>query len=227
MADFLTAYKAYIQPIEGGYVNNPSDKGGETYAGIARNYHSTWSGWSYIDNIKKTRAIKRNEKFPALDDPTTSFYKGMWDAIKFSQINNQDVANILFDWYVNSGSNAFNTKAVETFGVQEILNKWFGKNIATDGAIGPQTIAAINSVDASKLYTIIKEQRKVFFDYLVKKDSSQATFYNGWLNRLKAFPDVISSHLAVTGLIGALLLAGAIWYFSSEKPVKRIEVKEA
>ena len=35
MADFRLAYKK-IEAAEGGYVNDPDDKGGETYKGISR-----------------------------------------------------------------------------------------------------------------------------------------------------------------------------------------------
>ena len=45
MADFLPAYEAMIRN-EGGYVLHdvPGDRGGQTYAGIARNMNLRWPG---------------------------------------------------------------------------------------------------------------------------------------------------------------------------------------
>ena len=52
MADFRLAYKK-IEAAEGGYVNDPDDKGGETYKGISRKANPDWDGWISIDQIKK------------------------------------------------------------------------------------------------------------------------------------------------------------------------------
>jgi lysozyme family protein len=213
MADFVTAYKTYIQPAEGGYVNDPADKGGETYGGIARNIFPTWAGWSVIDAMKKTSGtIKRYTMIPQLDKAVQDFYQlNLWNKNNFGLISSQDVANILFDWFVNSGSNAFNTKSTETFGVQEILNRDFKKGISTDGAMGPQTVNAINSVDAAKLYDIIKTERKRFYDTIVAKNPSQEVFYKGWLNRLKLFPESITPVSAGLGLLGIFIVGGLLY----------------
>jgi lysozyme family protein len=220
MASFDIAYNNFVKPIEGGYSNIASDRGGETYAGISRPNWPTWSGWPVIDSIKAQSGgtIKRNAKFPQLDASVTAFYKSMWDKNYFGQINNQDVANILFDWYVNSGSLAFDTRPEETYGVQEILVKWFGKNISADGAMGPQTVAAINSVDAAKLHTIIKEQRKIFYDWIVANNASQQTYYKGWLARLSKFPELVKPGVGIVLVL--LLIAGGIYLaynYSSDK----------
>lgn len=39
---------------EGGYVDDPSDAGGETYRGISRRYHPRWHGWDLIDGQRKS-----------------------------------------------------------------------------------------------------------------------------------------------------------------------------
>ena len=44
---------------EGGYVNDPSDSGGETYCGIARNSNPKWEGWKIVDAHKP---LKWNQK---------------------------------------------------------------------------------------------------------------------------------------------------------------------
>ena len=56
MADFNKAYKATMGH-EGGYVDDPADKGGETYKGIARRYNPGWGGWKQIDPLFKIMNI--------------------------------------------------------------------------------------------------------------------------------------------------------------------------
>jgi lysozyme family protein len=51
MAHFKTAY-ALTMGHEGIYSNNPKDRGGETYKGIARKFHPSWEGWKAIDRMK-------------------------------------------------------------------------------------------------------------------------------------------------------------------------------
>lgn len=202
MASFDQAYKKYIQPWEGGYDNNPADKGGETYAGIARNFHPTWSGWAYIDEKKKLGAIKNNQKFPAIQDKVDKFYLlAMWEPNNFGQINAQPVADILFDWYVNSGSNAARTKGSETFGVDEILNRDFGFNLPNDSKFDTATINAINKVDSTRLYNTIKKERINFYNQLIKNNPSQKVFEKGWLARINSFPDIV-----VAGASGLIIL---------------------
>ena len=57
MADFEKAFAKIIK-AEGGYVNNPNDKGGETYMGITRKNHSKLKMWKLIDELKNILNIK-------------------------------------------------------------------------------------------------------------------------------------------------------------------------
>lgn len=192
MASFDIAYNKYIKPNEGGYVNDPVDKGGETYAGIARNFHPNWSGWSYIDFIKKTKGpIARNAKLPDVQAQVDEFYRAWWDSKLFGQINSQEVANLLFDFNVNSGS------AIKI--VQRIVG------VTADGAMGPNTIAAINKANPSKLHAELKAARKSLYDSLVAKDPTQQKFYAGWINRLSKFPDLVAVGITGLGIIIAIV----------------------
>lgn len=55
MANFQRSFSK-TSVFEGGYANNPNDKGGETYRGIARNHHPKWAGWKIIDTYSKIGA---------------------------------------------------------------------------------------------------------------------------------------------------------------------------
>lgn len=203
MANFDITYNKYIKPIEGGYVNHPSDKGGETYGGIARRFHPNYIiVWNVIDNYKNTVGpIKRNQKFPQLDAHVKKFYSDMFHNTGFHMINSQELADIIFDWYVNSGSSAFNTSSKDTFGVDEILAVKFGKDVPVDGKFDRKTLDAVNSVDVARLHAEIKSARENFYNTLVKKDPSQSDFINGWLRRIRAFPDLKKVGLGIGGIL--------------------------
>lgn len=198
MADFSIAYNKFIKPAEGGYANVQGDKGGETYAGISRVFHPTWTGWEFIDTYKKQNgAIPNNKTFPSLADQVEGFYMDMWSTVKLSQVKNQDVANIIFDFYVNSEKTAIKK-------VQTLLG------IPADGIVGPQTIAAINGKNADVLYNDLKILRKQFYESIVQRDPTQSKFLTGWLNRLAMFGEI---SLASVGLIVLLLVSFIILMF--------------
>ncbi len=104
MANFTQAYKL-TSAHEGGYVKDPTDRGGETYKGISRVHHPRWGGWRKID------AARRKADFPGLLDGdrslqamVKSFYKeNYWDRFLGDDIADQEVANELYDTAVNMG----------------------------------------------------------------------------------------------------------------------------
>jgi lysozyme family protein len=194
MADFNIAYEKFVKPFEGGYVNNPNDKGGETYAGIARKFNPKWKGWDFIDFKKRTKPgeVKTNAFFPDIDYLVVDFYKSLWNRHKLSEIKSQDVANIFFDFIVNSG-----TRAIKK--VQKLLK------IKDDGIIGNQTINAINNENPAKLNNEIKKLRKNFYKNIVLRDPSQNVFAQGWKNRINAFPTLPTSGITTVLLFIAIL----------------------
>jgi lysozyme family protein len=48
---FEEAFKVVVTD-EGGYSNNPNDRGAETYRGISRKFHPDWRGWPIVDTAK-------------------------------------------------------------------------------------------------------------------------------------------------------------------------------
>lgn len=205
MAKFSTAYEKYVKPSEGGYANIAADKGGETYAGIARNYHPTWQGWIIID-MKKSRyangVIPRNEVFEDMDFLVTRFYQDMWDRNYFSQVQSQEVANLLFDYYVNSGASAIKA-------IQRLVN------VTADGAMGTKTIAAINAANANQLHDALKKQRGEFYESLIQKNPSQEIFRTGWFARLAQFPDLTSPG-GIGIVVGILAVVGLVFFLTRD-----------
>lgn len=137
MANFTIALKKVLKN-EGGYANNPNDAGGETYKGISRKNHSTWTGWVSIDQIKKAhpKGFKTIlEHTPELQDKVKEFYKRrFWDELCLDSCGNQELANQAFDMAVNAGIKA---------GVK-ILQKVIG--VPADGILGSVTKQAIAKI---------------------------------------------------------------------------------
>lgn len=172
MAEFLHAYKRTAQ-YEGGYANVEDDKGGETYAGISRKYYPNWEGWKIVDANKP---LKRGEfiKSVYLDSLIRLFYKReKWDTIKGDYIDDQLLADFLYDYNAHSG-----TRSIEK--LQHILH------ITEDGIFGSQTLAAVNAADAAKVFTALKNERKSFLMHLASQ-RGQEKFRAGWLDRINRF----------------------------------------
>lgn len=165
MADFQPAFDRMIEN-EGGYrlTSISNDRGGQTYAGIARNFHPDWPGWKIIDrndmgNMELTYLVH-------------DFYKAQfWDRICGDDIQKNAIAAAIFDFAVNAGVATAAKLAQLTAG--EI----------PDGRIGPKTIAALNAMDEGVFvlkYTLAKVAR---YAEICNKDRDQGKFLLGWLNR--------------------------------------------
>jgi len=104
MAKFDIAYKRTAK-FEGGYVYDPDDNGGETYAGISRKANPRWLGWKTIDLAKKKSGFPKNLADNAvLKQQVKTLYKtNYWNPIWGDRINRQEVANEIYDFGVNAG----------------------------------------------------------------------------------------------------------------------------
>ena len=160
----------FILSFEGGFVNDPVDRGGATNKGVTL---STWRKVGYdkdgdgdidVDDLK---LITDAEAVNAVLRP---HYWNRWQA---DQIANQSLANILVDWVWGSGANGIKIPQ-GLLGVQQ------------DGIVGSKTLSALNSQDPQAFFNLIKNRRVQFFNSIVKRDPSQKRFLKGWLRRLNS-----------------------------------------
>lgn len=102
MAKFEIAYKK-TGGWEGGWNHIKQDRGGETYKGIARNFFPRWAGWKIVDSRKP---LKHGQIIndSMLDNLVKQFYKTeFWDVVGGDLIEDQSIANTLYDFGVNAG----------------------------------------------------------------------------------------------------------------------------
>lgn len=204
MADFSIAYNGFVAPSEGYYGWLSGDSGGETYAGIARNYNTSWPGWTVVDSYKKTKTggqpLPNNTQVPGLDQMVTDYYKSLWVKNLMDQLVNQDVANIFFDMVVNAGGNGV-----------KLMQKIVGTT--QDGIMGPKTVAAINSYpDQNSLNDLYKQARETYYRNLATSNPNDAAFLTGWLNRLEQFPTLSTGVKIGAVIVGVLLIFALIMF---------------
>lgn len=161
IAAFPGAFDAMIKR-EGGFVlhNVAGDRGGATYAGIARNMNPRWAGWEAID---------RGET-PATSLVREFYKREYWDRVRGDDLPDQ-IASSLFDFAVNAGVKVAIKLAQVVAGV------------APDGVIGDKTVAALNAMNPEffrSAYALAKVKR---YAEIVNRDRSQGKFLLGWINR--------------------------------------------
>lgn len=163
MAD-INKLSPKIAKWEGGYVNDPVDRGGCTNMGVTL---ATYR--KYINPNGTCADVKRmtHEQYSLV-------LRRYWDRWKADEIHDQQVADLLVDWVYHSG----------VWGIkipQDILG------VTTDGIVGPVTIAAVNRQDPREFHAKVWERRKRFLHGIVAARPVQQRFLKGWLNRLNDF----------------------------------------
>jgi lysozyme family protein len=187
MADFKIAHDETMGN-EGGYANNPADAGGETYKGIARKFWGSWRGWVIIDRaiaslVKQppygTREYRNwtdhlNKQLAGLNslqELVLAFYRvNFWDKYRLTEIQNQQVANWLYDHAVNGGGRG-------AMWMQEAAG------VTADGDIGPKSVEAINAAIPADLLNKAREIAKNYRLAKVEKYPDQKQFLHSWLSR--------------------------------------------
>ena len=143
---------------EGGYVNDPRDHGGETMMGVTKNAWSTW--------IK--RPINDGEMARLTKEDITPFYKALYFDKAYCPDLPIGVDYLVFDAAVNMGVG----QAVR------LLQRALG--VVADGAIGPNTLKAINEADAKELIQKFSDAKTTFYKGL----GNFNVYGTGWLKRV-------------------------------------------
>jgi lysozyme family protein len=164
MASFEQAFKITVN-IEKGYVNDPDDRGGETKYGISKASFPNED----IPNLTPERAAELYKQF-------------WWDELLLTEINNQIIANKIFDIAVNT-SFPSNHKSIAITILQRAIRSATGMFLDEDGVIGQHTINATNACDYKGLIVALKSELAGYYRCLVVKNPVNVKYINGWLNR--------------------------------------------
>jgi len=150
----------FVLEHEGGLANHPYDRGGLTYRGIARNAWPQWEGWKYIDK-GETPPVELVRKF---------YYENFWVRLRCDSLP-VPIAIFLFDSAVGSG--------------HVLPTRWLQRAIGAkdDGIMGTETIQKAQQVPLQAVVDSMLRRRILLYDHIVRNDSKQRVFLDGWLRR--------------------------------------------
>ena len=158
--------------FEGGYVDDPTDPGGETNKGVTM---ATFRQCSHrLLGIEPT-----SDNLRALNDAQAGIvYRALyWDKMRGDAFSPQELANLVCDFYVNAGTHA-------TSLLQKVL-RTMGANVVVDGAIGAATLHALTTLPLDQVYSLYRQGRIAYYEHLGQR---YPKFLQGWLARANAFP---------------------------------------
>lgn len=170
MAKFELAIPIILK-WEGGYVFNSADPGGETNMGITDSLDGK------IDHLVDINGDKVGDvPIKALTpDQAKAVYKLIfWDRMLGDQFKSQNVANIVFDGYVNMGSNGI-----------KVFQSALG--VEQDGKVGQITVTQANFAPSKELFEKIKQGRIKYYQDLVTRKPTLSIFLKGWMRRIESF----------------------------------------
>jgi lysozyme family protein len=155
---FQNYFYEWILKVEGEYVNDKRDAGGETKYGISKKQYPKEN----IKKLTKQRAIEL-------------YYRDYYLNFKLNELP-QSLSLALMDFYINTSSKNVNRS------LQRTIN-YYGKNLKVDGVVGRKTRTALTDVLGSagiKNFTrqLITE-RELFYTRL----KSFKYYGKGWIRR--------------------------------------------
>lgn len=156
---FRRAFDALME-LEGGYVNDPDDAGGETKYGIsAKSYPG-------LDVANLTR-----------EDAEQIYLIDYWSRVRGEDFRSEPLALHVFLFAAHAGTRRSSRL------LQVALNG-LGRPLSADGIIGRATIEAANACDPAKLLDAFKAEVRRYYMELVSRKPSQAKYLDGWFKRL-------------------------------------------
>ena len=188
MADFSDGYKI-TAAHEGGYVNDPVDRGGETYRGIARVHHPDWTGWARVDAQRRTAGFPKSlDRDATLQRAVKAFYKkAYWDRFKGDDIPDQALANELYDTAVNMGVRRSVRFLQSSLNLLNRNQKDY-KDLIVDGWFGEKTLTTVGTLlrkdrGSRPLVKMMNIQQGARYVEIMAGDASQERFARGWIKR--------------------------------------------
>lgn len=185
MANFDPAFKI-TSLAEGGYVNDSSDKGGETYKGISRKNFPNWAGWNIIDKAKKQSGFPKNLSSGVdLENAVKEFYKKeFWDVLNLDKFKYQEIANEVYDTGVNMGTYIAAVFLQKTLNVLNRNQLEYG-DLPITGKVGSLTTEAANLQKyPDEVVKILNSLQGARYVEICLANPSQEKFIRGWLKRV-------------------------------------------
>ncbi len=163
---------------EGGYVNNPADRGGATKYGITQ-------------AVARENGYKGNMKDLPLDVAKAIYRKNYWTLPRFDQVNtlSSAVAEELLDTGVNCGTSFAKPLLQRALNLLNNQGKAGYADLEVDGVYGSETLRALKTYLAKRgkegekvlvrVLNIMQGQRYI---EICERNPSQEQFFYGWIS---------------------------------------------
>jgi lysozyme family protein len=179
MADFKPAFLFTLQhedSTRSGKVTE--DAGGRTRFGIAEKFHADLPEQFFTGPAED--ALVEAEKIEERE---------YWDTLRLGEVENQNVANKIFDMGVNMGvrqAAVYAQRAVNSQLQQAQAQQSQVQQLEKDGNIGPKTLAAMNAIDPQSFYGLLCQFSVWHYRHIATNNPAQAVNLAGWLKRAEA-----------------------------------------
>ena len=150
--------------VEGGYVNDPDDKGHGTNFGVTQ---AVYDAYRAEKNLPK-----QDVKIISNEEVSDIYLTEYWNPSHAGSAQHP-LDTVIFDCSVNSGVG----RAIKT--LQQALG------LTVDGLFGPNTLKAVQSCDAHVTSEKFLDIRCKFYDAIDVANPSQLKFEKGWHNRIQ------------------------------------------
>ena len=169
----------FIFGNEGGYSNDPDDRGGATNLGITQ---------STLDRARRQMPDLPESVEDLTREPAAEIYRVLyWEESKADMMP-YPLCTLHFDAAVNhgvGGAGKLLQQTINNYAVKAGLSV----RVDEDGAVGPKTLDALDECIAVKnnialICTIYCNEREKFYRAIVASRPDQSRFLRGWLNRL-------------------------------------------
>jgi lysozyme family protein len=166
-ADFEKAL-AFVLEVEGGYTDDPADRGGATNKGITQSEYTDWLRRKHLP-LRKVADILNV-------DVREIYWEDYWLEGRCERMP-WPLCLAHFDACVNVGVGQ----------AAKFLQR--ALDVKDDGAIGPVTLRALREALEKhapiELAERLVDQREPFYRRLAENEPLQARFLDGWLNRVE------------------------------------------
>ena len=189
---FMRAF-AHLIGIEGGYVNDPVDRGGATKYGISLRFlvaegkvDDDGDGFADFDLDMDGDIDGADIRKLTILDAKILYRTCFWDRLDCGSFE-EPIGEMLFDQAVNGGLRAA-AKLLQR-ALNEIAReaRFRSTPLKVDGVIGEKTLQSLDSYVArfgvDRIIDAYREAVKDRYHAIVRANPSQARFLRGWLNR--------------------------------------------
>lgn len=177
---------ASVIAVEGGYVNHPDDRGGETNFGITKKVADENS------KMLKSRFNWNGRMIDLTYDMAYAIYEvNYWDYLNLDVISRHSMllADKMFDIGVNCGANRCGVWFQQILNVFNLKQKFY-TDLVVDGRIGNNTIIALNGLIKARgaqpsyktiLRSLLAKQGAHYLDISTNREENES-FTWGWMN---------------------------------------------